>query len=265
MDPPSPEEYITLIGDSIIDNYPYVKGRGPCVLQQLWRKVDNHGKNWESKLLAVDGATTQEVLFQQIPRIPIPTTLLVISTGGNDGLKFIDRHVSQFFIPCMWPSLLRKFTANFRKSYESMASNIDEIINPWTRVAVCTIYQPLWPLPIKKLITIALLYMNSVIREIAKKHGFHVIDLYYLFDNESDYANSIEPSWQGGDKLTHNIMQLIEKLRAEGNGTLLNMAEGGYHEAEYETECVDEYPQLWSELSTRLKWDARDRQMLGPD
>ncbi len=73
--------HLILLGDSIFDNAAYVAG-GPAVIDQVRQSLPT---GWQASLLAVDGDTTAEVP-QQLKRLPIDATHLVLSVGGNDAL-----------------------------------------------------------------------------------------------------------------------------------------------------------------------------------
>jgi len=72
--------HLILLGDSIFDNAAYVAG-GPSVVEQIKQKLP---LKWHATLLAVDGATTVEVL-QQLQKLPQGSTHLALSVGGMYG------------------------------------------------------------------------------------------------------------------------------------------------------------------------------------
>ena len=71
--------HLVLLGDSIFDNGAYVDG-APTVIDQVRSLLP---KGWKATLLAVNGNVTLNVR-EQIKRIPVDATHLVISMGGND-------------------------------------------------------------------------------------------------------------------------------------------------------------------------------------
>ncbi|HST63313.1 MAG TPA: SGNH/GDSL hydrolase family protein, partial [Longimicrobium sp.] len=77
--------HVVLLGDSIFDNAAYVRG-GPDVLAHLRGRLP---AGWDATLVAVDGATTED-MGRQYGRIPDDATHLVLSIGGNDALMNID-------------------------------------------------------------------------------------------------------------------------------------------------------------------------------
>lgn len=77
--------HVVLLGDSIFDNAAYVAG-GPDVVTQVARALP---AGWTATLLAVDGAVITGV-EQQLARLPVDATHLVVSVGGNDALGHSD-------------------------------------------------------------------------------------------------------------------------------------------------------------------------------
>lgn len=55
----------------------------------------------------------------------------------------------------------------------------------------------------------ALAGFNDVITRAANRFGMPVLDLRVLFDSPEDYANPIEPSAVGGDKLANAITSIV--------------------------------------------------------
>ena len=78
-------KHVVLLGDSIFDNAPYI-GNDPEVGSQLQSAIPT---GWKSTCLAVDGATTHEMPYQQ-SKIPSDATHLILSIGGNDALNQIE-------------------------------------------------------------------------------------------------------------------------------------------------------------------------------
>jgi len=83
---------IVLLGDSIFDNGVYTGG-GPDVVSQVREFLPS---GWEASLLAVDGATTDNIAGQ-VERLPAEATHLVLSVGGNNALTEASRLGISFF------------------------------------------------------------------------------------------------------------------------------------------------------------------------
>jgi len=59
-----------------------------------------------------------------------------------------------------------------------------------------------------------------------------VIDIYSIFNLDKDYANPIEPSVYGGDKITNNILKIMKEYNWKKEGYTV-FANTDYHEEEY--------------------------------
>ncbi|KAL9647567.1 hypothetical protein ABK040_006923 [Willaertia magna] len=78
------------------------------------------------------------------------------------------------------------------------------------KVSLCTIYYPRWEdqtrLSVAKL---ALDSLNDVIIQEAIDRKLPIIDLKTIFNEYDDYANSIEPSSKGGEKISQVILNIV--------------------------------------------------------
>ena len=61
--------------------------------------------------------------------------------------------------------------------------------------------------------------LNDAIIEAALRNSLPVIDLKTMFSSPKDYANPIEPSTQGGDKITDAIMHVMNTHNFTSNRT----------------------------------------------
>ncbi|MDP8920610.1 MAG: SGNH/GDSL hydrolase family protein [Pseudomonadota bacterium] len=195
--------HIVLLGDSIFDNAAYVPGE-PAVVAQL-RSLPPSGS--QATLLAVDGAVTSGVA-RQLTRLPSDATRLVVSAGGNDALgeshllRQPGRNVGEGL------AMLREAQQRFARSYEQMVSAVLDTKVP---AALCTIYDANHPAPEGDIIKAALSLFNDVITRAAFMRGLPVIDLRLICSEASEYANPIEPSAKGGDKIAQAIADLVGK------------------------------------------------------
>jgi len=194
--------HVVLLGDSIFDNGVYVPGQ-PDVVRQLRGKLP---AGWRASLNAVDGAVTRSVPGQ-IERLPADATHLVVSIGGNDALQnigvFEDRSNS------IGDALhrLAGIGAGFERDYGAMLAAVLRADRP---TALCTIYDPRFPDPrMQRLSVAALTLFNDVIIRQAFARGLPLIDLRLICDRDEDYANPIEPSAKGGDKIAAAIATLL--------------------------------------------------------
>jgi hypothetical protein len=189
--------HVVLLGDSIFDNGAYVRG-GPDVVRQLRSKLPTR---WDSTLLAVDGAVTREVR-DQLARLPKDSTHLVVSAGGNDalGASFMLGQTVATVAEAL--SLLETAQSRFAADYSEMAR---VVIGAGLPAAFCTIYDTPPSAPDQRIVRTALALYNDVITRTAFASGAALIDLRLICDADEDYANPIEPSVQGGDKIASAI------------------------------------------------------------
>jgi GDSL-like Lipase/Acylhydrolase family len=193
---------VVLLGDSIFDNKSYV-GSGPDVIDQLKGDLPS---GWTATLAARDGSTTADIKTQ-LKSMPQDATHLVVSAGGNNALeekKLIEesaRSVAEVL------DKLAKIKAAFAKDYRAM---LDGVLAKKLPAAVCTIYEARYSDPTTRQIAGAgLTVFNDVIMREAFARGVPVIDLRLVFDEDSDYANDIEPSVKGGAKIAKVIATLV--------------------------------------------------------
>jgi len=90
--------------------------------------------------------------------------------------------------------------------------------------ALCTIYEPRYPDPrVQRLAVTGLALFNDVITRAAFAHGLPVLDLRLICDNDADFANPIEPSAQGGDKIAAVFVYVAGLLAMLGFSAAYNM------------------------------------------
>jgi hypothetical protein len=196
-----------LAGDSIFDSGPYNK-QGESVIELLTKKS---GDNYFCELIAVDGDVTNDV-EKQLSKYNGAIDKLFISSGGNDALQnaYILNEQCSTVHEAM--TLFAKILKGFRTDYKNMLKIAKKMTN---NVTVCTIYNQVPD--IDEATKTALALFNEVILEEALLHGVAVIDLRILCDEHDDYApiSPIEPSGQGGDKITtiiHDLSMLYQRI-----------------------------------------------------
>lgn len=196
--------HIVLLGDSILDNGAYV-GRGPDVVTQLRQKL---GKNEGASLLAIDGSVTTDI-EQQLRRLPSDATHLIVSVGGNDALGHTDILDAKSRSTAETLERLAEIAADFAHRYAAMLKGVLATGKP---VAICTIYYPRFPDPrLQRLATTALTVFNDAILRLGFEAGVPIIDLRLVCNDDSDYANAIEPSSHGGEKIAATIVRLVRE------------------------------------------------------
>jgi hypothetical protein len=190
--------HVVLLGDSILDNGAYVRG-GPDVVRQLRSKLP---VNWDASLLALDGAVTREVRGQ-LARLPAGASHVVVSAGGNDalGASFLLGQPAGTVAEAL--SLLEVAQSRFAADYEEMA---ETVLATGLPAAFCTVYDTPPSSPDQRIVRTALALFNDVITRAAFARGAGLIDLRLICDRDEDYANPIEPSERGGDKIASAIV-----------------------------------------------------------
>jgi len=195
-------KHVVLLGDSVFDNAAYVSG-GPDVVRQLRRALP---EGWQATLRAVDGATTASVA-RQVESLPPGASHLVVSVGGNDALG--EAGVLEERAGSMAEAVGRLAVIRQRFS-ESYAAMLDDVAATGLPTAVCTIYEARLDDPFRQLLTSAgLTIFNDVIVRQAFSRGLPLLDLRLIFSAAEDYANPIEPSVRGGEKLAAAIATAV--------------------------------------------------------
>jgi len=195
--------HVVLLGDSIFDNAAYVRPSEPDVVKQVRTKLP---RDWRATLCAVDGAVTRDV-ERQLGRIPADASHLVLSVGGNDGLRSIGilRETARSVAEAM--GRLADVREEFAGNYKTM---LDTVMERRLPVALCTIYNARFPDPREqRLILTGLSLFNDVITREAFARRLPLIDLRLICDEPDDYANPIEPSAKGGEKIATVIAQVV--------------------------------------------------------
>lgn len=193
--------HVVLLGDSIFDNGAYVPGSSD-VIAQLRSRLP---QGWKATLLAVDGATVSGV-ERQLGRLPPDATHLVVSAGGNDALgasAILGERVGSVGDAVTRLSFAQQ---EFAAAYDQMLSAVQRCNLP---TILCTIYDASYPQPQRRIIVSALALFNDVITRAAFRRGWRLVDLRLICDSPEDYANPIEPSERGGDKIASAIVHAL--------------------------------------------------------
>ena len=201
--------HVVLLGDSVFDNAAYTGG-APDVVRQVRRLLPDGSR---ATLGAVDGGTTGDVR-DQVRHLPADATHLIVSAGGNDALGYIDflgapaRSTAEALLE------LANIAAEFEGSYQGM---LTEVLAYRLPTAICTIYYPRFPDPdLQKIAVTALTVFNDCIIRAAFTHGIPLLDLRFVCTHGGDYADPIEPSAQGGEKIASAVVKLVEHGFAGG-------------------------------------------------
>lgn len=207
--------HVVLLGDSVFDNGTYVPGSPDVVRQLRTRLPPGSG----ATLLAVDGAVIGSVA-RQLASIPDDATHLVLSVGGNDALR--ESGVLRERAGSVAEALSRvdAVAKAFGAAYRAM---LGEVLARGLPTALCTIYDPRYPdEAARRLTRAALRHLNDAILREAFGRGLPVLDLRLVCDRDEHFANPIEPSAAGGDRIAAAIARLVgEDLWGTGRSVVM--------------------------------------------
>jgi hypothetical protein len=208
--------HIALLGDSVLDNGAYTGGQ-PDVVTHLRRLLP---PGTTASLLAVDGATTADVA-RQIARLPNDVTHAVVSMGGNDALHNADALHLPVASTGQALAIFGQRAAVFEASYRRVLA---AVVARLPNTTVCTIYNGNLPGDEGALARMGLVFFNDVILRAAFELGLPVIDLRLVVRDAADYANAIEPSSNGAEKIARSI---VASLRHTGSAPATSRVFGG--------------------------------------
>ncbi len=199
-------QHIILLGDSILDNAAYVQIGEPDIIQQLRGKLP---EGWKATLKARDGSMMRDIKAQ-LQEIPKDASFLIVSVGGNDALEhqcIFNQDAESYAQVLLY---LAKIQEEFQRNYHSM---LEGVLRAGLPTAICSIYYPLFPDPIIQRMAIVVLsvFNDCIIRE-AFTFGLPLIDLRLVCNEERDYANELEPSAHGGEKITDAILKVVTEF-----------------------------------------------------
>jgi hypothetical protein len=209
--------HIVLLGDSIFDNGRYT-GDGPDVISQVRQLLP---AGWQASLLAVDGATTEEVP-SQLKRMPSNASHLVLSVGGNNALMNSDILRMPANSTSQAIGALADVSSRFEEGYRKA---VDACRRQGLPLAICTIYNGCFPdVDFQRAVSTALMVFNDVILRVGIEFRLPIIDLRFVCSSPFDYANPIEPSSVGGAKIARAIMNLVTGGDAGSSGARVVIA-----------------------------------------
>ena len=204
--------HVALLGDSILDNGAYTEG-GPDVVTHL-RGMLRTG--WRATLLAVDGSLVGD-LDGQLSHLPPDTTRVIVSVGGNNVLMNLD--LLRLRVRSESEALMKvgHRVAVFERDYRRA---IKQVLSLGRETVVCTIYNAnvdtkdgaaaLGFSPEEGAAALVVLAtFNDVILRVAFEAKARVIDLRLVCTEPADYANAIEPSVRGGEKIARAIVNAL--------------------------------------------------------
>jgi len=193
---------VVLLGDSILDNRAYTGG-GPAVEAQLQAALP---AGWRAVLAALDGATTEDVP-RQMREVPEDAAVLVVSAGGNDLLMHSDVLDQPATGSAQVLDRLARLADDFEVDYRAM---LRHVLAPGIPTALCTVYNGNLPdAAMRRQAAAAMAVFDDRILRIAMEKGLPVIELRAVCSRPEDYANPIEPSSVGGEKIARAIARLV--------------------------------------------------------
>src|SRR5260370_10980230 len=209
--------HLVLLGGSIFDNAQYTSG-GPDVVSQVRNFLPS---GWRASLLAVDGSTTFNIP-DQMQHLPKECTHLVLSVGGNNALTEASMLGISFFGMTGEPaSKSLDSLADISDAFESQyRSAVDACLRPGLPLAICTIYNGCFPdKSYQRIASLALAIFHDVIIRVAIDRGLSVIDLRLILTAPPHYANPIERSSIGGEKIAKVIVAFVTGRYEQMYGT----------------------------------------------
>lgn len=196
--------HIFFLGDSVFDNAAYVAS-GQALIDKL---TDRLPAGWRVTMNARDGAVIADV-SRQVEQSPADATHLIVSVGGNDALRQVGLLDEPAASVGEALALLATVRETFQHDYRTM---LDRVLQAGLPTVICTIYDPRFPDPDRRRTASAgLAILNDVITREAAARGTPLIDLRVIFNEDADFANAIEPSARGGEKLAWAVIQVVEE------------------------------------------------------
>lgn len=198
--------HLVLLGDSILDNVTYVTP-GPNVLTQVRAVMP---ASWRVSQLAFDGSVAKDV-EAQLQNLPQDASHLVISAGGNDMLQEVDLLVCPVSTATEALLLLDDAVREFEAAYRNLISLALERGLP---LVLCAVYDCNFQDPqFQRCARLAIALYNDVIIRVAAENKLPAIDLRFVCCEPAHYANDIEPSVAGGERIAAAIAKAVLTAR----------------------------------------------------
>jgi hypothetical protein len=106
---------------------------------------------------------------------------------------------------------LATLSVQFESQY---AAAVEACLRPGLPLIICTIYNGCFADPgFQRVATVFVALFNDVILRTAALHALPVVDLRAVCSQPADYANPIEPSSTGGEKIARALAAVVT-----GNG-----------------------------------------------
>jgi hypothetical protein len=154
----------------------------------------------------VDGAVEGN-LASQLARVPHDATHLVVSAGGNDALGHVTLLEREVRSVGEGLGTLARSAQGFAEAYADAVRLLQRRGLPLT---LCTIYEGSFPdAAFQRAAAAAVALFDDAILRTATAAGVDVIELRLVCREPADYANPIEPSSVGGEKIARAIVRAL--------------------------------------------------------
>ena len=130
-----------------------------------------------------------------------------MSVGGNNAIMNADVLTMPVQLGREVLAALAEISRRFEESYRQ---TVEACLESRLPLVLCTIYGGCFDdAAYQRMISVALMVFNDVILRVAIKFRLPVIDLRFVCTSREDYANPIEPSSAGGEKIARAIAKLV--------------------------------------------------------
>ncbi len=203
--------HLVLLGDSVFDNAAYTGGQ-PDVISHVRRMLPS---DWKATLGAIDGSTTDEIR-SQLASLPPDATHLALSVGGNDAILRADVLEKAVTSSGEAFQLLGEVADGFEIRYQAAVS---ACLATGLPLVLCTIYHGNFEDEMfRKRAIVAVTLFNDAILRTAIDNGLVVVDLRFVCSAPIDFANPIEPSTVGGEKIARAILGAVNSEQLNPGG-----------------------------------------------
>jgi len=195
-------KHVVLLGDSAFANAAYTEG-GPDVAAQLKTLLPS---DWQVTVLAADSALNADIATQ-LEQLPPDASHLVLSVGGDNALGLEAFFEDEADTVADALEQLNEIREDFTASYRKM---LDGVLASKLPVAIATIHDTHYSDAARTgMSNTALAAYNDMITREAFARGLPVIDLRLIMSERDDYANPIEASVTGGEKIARAVATLL--------------------------------------------------------
>ena len=156
-------------------------------------------------------------ITSQSESIPEDCSHVVVSIGGNNGLE-----ATSVLFEGMWDGgrgeviLLGERMIGLEKEYrEVMTKLVAKCREKKQKVILCSVYKPCFAhfdvRPRQEAVDVGVVLFADLIHRVGRELGVAILDMRTVMDSVECFANPIEPSTIGGEKIARGIMEIVEK------------------------------------------------------